>query len=98
MQVEVVTRGNIVKWTATPKDVDGNVTTPVSVTLYLADVNGVAIGSPLPMVNIAGAWSVEWDSSAMATTPLFWSIRAVSPSAAADGRIEITANPANPAP
>lgn len=91
-----IVRGNIVQFTATPIDVNGNVVTPASMTVdiqYL--VNGVYTTATVTMTDTANVWAGTWDSSVANAGLVFWSMRSVTPSSQADGQIMLTANIAN---
>lgn len=68
-------------------------------TLRLAyDVDGVATVTPLALTNAGGGhWTAQWDTSVADAGLLFWWAKSTgSPAAAAQGRLRIEANLANP--
>ena len=96
MNVNIITRGNIVQWTVTPLDANGNVTTPSAVTIYVQYlVDGVYTPATIAMTSTAGVWSGTWDSTVSQSGVIYWSVRATNPSAQADGQFTLNANIAN---
>jgi hypothetical protein len=101
---DVIVRGNVLTVTASPLDADGNPVAPSSVELYLTymDTTGTeTTHGPIAMTstNTAGTtWTGSFDTSLAMEGPLFGSVRSVSPSAAADFKKRLVANPANPDP
>jgi hypothetical protein len=97
--MQIIDRGNSILFTATPKDADGNIVTPSSISLSLNYVTATGrAGTSMVMVNSAGSWTATWDSSVAEPGIVYWSSRASSPSGAEDGSFELEANPANPEP
>lgn len=95
-------RGELLVFVAAPKNQNGDAMEPSSVKLYLnykhAD-GTVTTDAPLDMAaETSGVFSSMFDTASCEPGPLFWSIRTASPASAADGKITIIANAANPEP
>jgi hypothetical protein len=101
---DVIVRGNLLTVIASPLDGDGNPVAPASVELYLTYMDSTGAESthgPISMIssNTAGTtWTGSFDTSLAMEGPLFGSVRASNPSAAADFKRRLVANPANPDP
>jgi len=101
--MQIIFRGNEVLFTATPLDEDGVAVVPSTITLYLNYVSATGRSGTsivMDMQSTSGPWTAEWDTSAANPTAypgiVYYSVRAVSPSASEDGEFELDANPANP--
>jgi hypothetical protein len=97
-------RGELLVFAAAPKDENGAAVSPALVQLYLnykhAD-DTTSTDIPINMdedATTSGLFSAIFDTKVCEPGPLFWSIRTISPPAAADGKITIIANAANPDP
>ncbi len=99
---EKIVRGQLLIFTSTPKDADGNVVAPDSLKLYLnyphAD-GTVSTDAPIDMeAQTDGTYRAEFDTKVAEPGAAFASIRAELPPAADDIKFTITANAANPDP
>lgn len=98
------TRGAIIKISSTPKDVDGNLVFPATVTAYIkyvsdSDAGRTTISLDLILSATDGPYVADWDTSQVADLLpglCYGSIRGTTPSTAEDFEFEILANPANP--
>ncbi len=95
-------RGELLVFHATPMDDDENSVMPATVKLYLnykhAD-GTTTTDAPIDMSQATGGtYETAFDTKVCEPAPLFWSIRTTAPPAAADGKIQIIANNANPDP
>lgn len=100
---DVIVRGNVLTVTASPKDGNGNPVAPSSVEMFLTYTDSTGAQTthgPLTMSsNTAGdTWTGSFDTSVAMEGPLFGSVRAINPSAAADFKWRLSANPPNPDP
>lgn len=99
---EKVVRGQLLVFTSTPKDADGNATSPTSMRLYLnyAHADGVtSTDAPIDMdAQTDGSYRAEFDTAVAEPGAAFASIRAEAPPAADDIKFTIIANAANPDP
>lgn len=80
---------------------DAVITGLAGATLYLSyEVSGVKTTTSVALTDAgAGSWTTQWDSSVADAGWLFWFAKSsTSPRAAAQGRLIIEANRANPAP
>jgi hypothetical protein len=95
--IKVTTRGNEVKWSATFKDFNGNISSPLSATVYLNYPNGSSTenASVSMSEDSSGDFTAIWDTSVASPGMCYWSVRAEQPSIAADGQFEISGNAAN---
>lgn len=101
MIVEHFDRGNGFEWTASFTDVNGDLADPDSVTLYVSfiDSSGERQTAEIDMTgDTDGVWSGFWDSSVSDKCQINWSVRAINPSGAKDGKFYLDANLANPGP
>lgn len=98
MLVDRYDRGNGFEWVASFTDVNGDVAEPDSVTLYVSYVTGSGRDTDeIEMTSdTEGNWSAFWDSSVSKSCLVYWSVRAVNPAAAKDGKFKLDANLANP--
>jgi hypothetical protein len=95
-------RGELLVFVAAPKDQNGEAIEPTSIKLYLnykhAD-GTTSTDAPVTMEQeTTGVFSSMFDTASCEPGPLFWSIRTASPASAADGKVTIVANAANPDP
>ena len=100
---DVIVRGNVMKVTASPKDVSGDPVAPSSVKMYLTYTDSTGAETthgPITMSSDTSGttWTGEFDTSVALEGPLFGSVRATNPSAAVDFKRRLVANPANPDP
>jgi hypothetical protein len=97
-----VVRGQLLVFSSTPKDADGNITTPTSLRLYLNYVHADGTISTDPPIDMDpqtdGSYRAEFDTKDAEPGAAFASIRAEAPPAADDIKFTITANAANPDP
>jgi hypothetical protein len=97
---KTVVRGNRVTITVTFRDYDGSVLVVSAANLTLSyDKLGRTHKDTVALV--AGAnnsWSYEFDTANCGSGEVFWSARAVDPTAAEDGCFVVRANQANPSP
>lgn len=93
-------RGQLLVFTAAPVDATGAAIAPSSIKLYLNYIhaNGVAsTDTPTDMdAQTDGTYVAEFATGDVRPGPVFASIRAENPTAAADLKFTITANAANP--
>lgn len=100
--MQIIYRGNEILFTANPLDEDGNPVVPDSVSLYLNYVtaSGRTTTSAMPMsVDVSGdGWTTAWDTSSASALPgiVYYTARAVNPSADQDGSFYLDAFPSNP--
>lgn len=99
---EKVVRGQLLVFTSTPRDEDGNITTPTSMRLYLNYVHADGTTSTDPAIDMDpqtdGSYRAEFDTKDAEPGAAFASIRAEAPPAAEDIKFTIIANAANPDP
>ncbi len=101
--MQIIYRGNEIEFTANPLDEDGDPVVPDSMSLYLNYVTAAGRVKTDPMamsVDISGdGWMVTWDTSGIGVLPglVYYTVRAVSPNADADGSFYLDAFPSNPA-
>ena len=99
---EKVVRGQLLTFTATPKDAAGNLIEPATVKLYLnyKHANGTtSTDSAIDMTQLSdGSYFAEFDTKVCLPGKLNIHIRTDNPEAAADDSRDIIANAANPAP
>jgi hypothetical protein len=97
-----VVRGQLLVFNSTPKDADGNITTPTSMRLYLNYVHAdgtISTDPPIDMdPQMNGSYRAEFDTKVCEPGAAFASIRAEAPPAADDIKLSIIANEANPDP
>ena len=97
-----VVRGQLLVFNSTPKDADGNVTTPTSMKLWLNYVHADGTSFSDPPIDmdpqIDGRYRAEFDTKVCEPGAAFASIRAEAPPAADDFKFTIVANEANPDP
>lgn len=97
-----IVRGQMLTFTAAPKDAAGNLIVPASVSLYINykhDDDTTSTDAPIAMTQLTdGSYFAEFDTEVCLPGALFWSIRCSDPAAAGDGKLTIIANAANPAP
>jgi hypothetical protein len=97
-----VVRGQLLVFNSTPKDADGNVTTPASMRLYLNYVHADGTTSTDPPIDMdpqtSGSYRAAFDTKDAEPGAAFASIRAEAPPAADDIKFTIIANAANPDP
>ncbi len=97
-----VVRGQLLVFTSTPKDADGNTTTPTSLRLYLnyAHADGTIYTDPAIDMEAQtdGSYRAEFNTGVAEPGAAFASIRAEAPAAADDIKFTIIANAANPDP
>lgn len=100
MLIERFKRGNVFRFTATPLDVDGEIVTPDSVTLYLSYMGASGrVSEQIEMeMETDGDWSAEWDSSVAYKGRVHVAVRAENPSSVSEDRFDLEANLANPDP
>lgn len=100
MIVEHIKRGNIVSFTATFLDTDGNIASPSAATLYVSFMRfEERVEDSAEMEEQTdGSWFAEWDSSDATKGKVHWSVRSTGPSSAQDGSFDLDANLANPDP
>lgn len=100
--MQTIYRGNEIVFTANPLDEDGNPVAPDSVGLYLNYVtaSGRTTTGPLTMsVDVSGdGWTFAWDTASAGALPgiVYYTTRAVNPSADQDGSFYLDAFPSNP--
>ena len=100
---EKVVRGQLLVFTSTPLDADGNSTTPTSLRLYLNYVHpGQTVATSDPAIDMDpqtdGTYRAQFDTKDTEPGAAFASIRAEGPPAADDIKFTIIANNANPDP
>lgn len=87
---------------AAPKDQNGEAMAPTSVRLYLNYKHADGTTSTDAALDMeeetTGVFSSMFNTASCEPGPLFWSIRTAAPASAADGKITIIANAANPDP
>lgn len=100
-----VVRGQLLVFKSTPKDADGNITTPTSMRLWLnyhhpTDPPGEnTTDAPIDMdPQTDGSYRAAFDTKVAEPGAAFASIRAEAPPAADDIKFTIVANAANPDP
>lgn len=95
-----IVRGQLVVFTSSPKDADGNDVTPSHIRLYLnyPHVNGTTVTDEAIEMDLQtdGNWKADFDTAIAAPGTVFASIRAHDPPAAEDLKFTIVANRANP--
>lgn len=98
--MQIIFRGNEVLFTATVLDDTGAAATPDSVSLYLNYVvaGGRTTTAPMGMTLADSAWTVSWDTTGTGALPgiVYYTVRAVNPSADQDGSFYLDAFPSNP--
>src|SRR5436190_19327705 len=101
MSVEIVTRGNVIEFSATFLDENGEPVTPASASVFINYRTSETDGSERDTIEIElnedsdGNFTGSWPTVDAAAGRAFWSVRASDPDAAEDGVIKIKANPAN---
>lgn len=96
------TRGSVIRVTSVPKDVDGNLIFPITVTAYLNYVTLTGRASTsitLSKVATDGPYEGDWDTSDVADMRpgvVEGSVRSADPDSGEDFQLEIVANAANP--
>ncbi len=101
-----VVRGQLLVFKSTPRDADGNITTPTSMKLYLNyphptdPPQGPFTTDPAINMDpqIDGTYRAQFDTKVCEPGAAFASIRAEAPPAADDIKFTIVANEANPDP
>jgi hypothetical protein len=96
---EKIVRGQLIVFTADPKDPDGNSISPDSVKLYVNYIHesGTSTTDEIDMdYQTDGTWVAEFDTKVANAGQAFASVRATNPAAAEDFKFTITANIANP--
>jgi len=92
-------RGNIIRWTTTPYDVDGVAVVPSAVTLSVIYRYKTATSNrpitrdqvEIDMTPDAGStWVAEWDSSVAIPGSVNWTIHSTGPSSADKGSFDLT--------
>lgn len=89
---------------AAPKDENGNAVAPSEIKLYLnykhEGFTSPSTDAAIDMESVTSSdnYEAQFDSKVCMPGTLFWSIRTTGPAAAADGKITIVANLANPDP
>jgi hypothetical protein len=95
-----VFRGQLLVFTSTPKDDDGNPVSPSSIQLYLNYPHSdgtTSTDEPIEMqVQTDGTWKADFDTADTKPGAAFASLRAFNPPGAEDIKFTIVANPANP--
>lgn len=99
---EKIVRGQVITFSATPKDSDGNLVTPGTIRLYVNYIHADGTRStddPTDMdPDTEGSYSATFDTAQAKAGTASASVRTTSPGAAADFKFTITAEPANPNP
>lgn len=98
MLLETIIRGNVVEFTVTFLDANGDVVEPASAEMkvnFLNSENARETVSVDMEEASDGTWSTEWDSSDALPSRVFWSALSTSPASAKDGAFELAANRAN---
>jgi hypothetical protein len=104
MSVEIVTRGNVIEFSATFLDENGDPVTPTSASVFVNYRTSETDGTARDTIEIEldedsdGNFTGSWATEDAAAGRVFWSVRANDPDAAEDGVIKLRANPANPDP
>jgi len=104
MSVEIVTRGNVIEFSATFLDENGNPISPGSASVFVNYRTSETDGTQRATIEIEmdedsdGNFTGSWETVDAAAGRVFWSVRAADPDAAEDGVIKLRANPANPDP
>lgn len=101
MLLDYIKRGNLVAFTAEPKDADGNPVAAESVTLYISYVSGTdrdLVSVEMETDTDGLVWAGEWDSSVATKGRVHWHVRSDNPTSAKEGQFELEANLANPEP
>lgn len=97
-----IVRGQLLMFTSTPKDVDGNTVVPGSMKLYLNYAHADGSTSTDPPIDMEaqtdGSYIAEFDTKVAEPGAAFVSVRAEGPAAADDIKFTIIANAANPDP
>ncbi len=99
---EKIVRGQMLIFTSTPKDVNGNPVVPGSMKLYLNYPHADGTTSTDPPIDMDpqtdGSYTAEFDTKVAEPGAAFVSVRAEGPPAADDIKFSIIANAANPDP
>ena len=93
-----VARGNIVTWTITFLDGDGDALSPVSAVLSVNFLNDASVRESVSIdmtEDTDGAFNAQWDSVPALPGRVYWSARSATPNAAEDGYFELIGNLAN---
>lgn len=97
--ITIATRGSSFIFTAVPRDVDGEIVSPMSVTLYMNyRHNNTVTDVAIAMVQqVDQSWVATWDSDVADSGNADWCVRSEgSPRAAEQGELVLRANRANP--
>lgn len=93
-------RGQLLTFTSTPVDATGAAIEPSTMRLYLNYIHADGVASTDDHIDMDlqsdGSYKAEFDTGTVKPGPVFASIRAENPTAAADLKFTITANAANP--
>lgn len=93
-------RGQLLVFTSAPIDATGAAIAPSTIKLYLNYIHANGITSTDTGIDMDeqsdGTYIAEFDTGNVRPGPVFASIRAENPTAAADLKFTITANAANP--
>lgn len=94
-------RGDVITFTASPEDADGNPIDPATVRLYInfLGANGREDAAPISLAeNTDGTWDGQWDTSGIGAKQgkVDWAIRTTGPDAASQGSFMLDVNLANP--
>lgn len=91
-------RGNLIQFSTTFSDVNGNPVAPdsASVEIRTAPLEADPITVVIPMSNSGGTWTAEWNTTGVAPGLVYWCITSINPPGADQGTFDLIANWANP--
>lgn len=97
MILDEITRGNVVEFTVTFLDADGDAIDPDSAVLKVNFLNAEEERETVSvdMSAVTGGWFAEWDSSDALEARVYWSVKSTTPASAKDGAFKLVGNLAN---